>query len=146
VGDDLENSGQWRDTVDARLSKLETTVEEQARLRAAMDQDMGDLKASLGAQLKVIQAIRDTQSDHTKRLTTLETKMGAVEGRLGAVEGRLGAVEGRLGAVEGRLGAVEGRLGAVEGRLGAVESTLQKVHGGIELINGKLDRLIADDG
>lgn len=38
--DDLENSGQWRDTVETRLSTLETKVEEEARLRAAMDEDL----------------------------------------------------------------------------------------------------------
>jgi phage-related minor tail protein len=149
MADDLENSGEWRDTVDTRLSKLESTVEEQTRLRAAMDKDVGDLKAGLGAQVRLIQAISDTQSDHTRQIRELrdhvDEKFEAVEGRLGTVEGRLGAVEGRLEAVAGKLGAVDGRLEAVAGRLGAVESTLETVHVGVDLIIGKLDRLTPSD-
>lgn len=70
------------------------------------------------ADRNMLQALHDTQSEHTERFTGLETKMDAVEGR----------------------------LGAVEGRLGAVESTLKTVHAGIKVITDKLDALIGDDG
>jgi DNA repair ATPase RecN len=124
---DLEDSAQWRDRVESRLGTLEATVGEQAGLRAAMDEDMGDLKAEFGIQKKLIEAVRDTQSDHTKRLTALET--GVQE-----TKARVGAVEARVGAVEARLGVVETRVGAVEARLGVVEATLKKVHVGVDAI------------
>ena len=41
--DDLEDSGHWRDSGETRLLKLEFTVGEQARLRAAMDKDLSKL-------------------------------------------------------------------------------------------------------
>jgi hypothetical protein len=73
MADDLENFRERQDGLEARVGTLEATVEEQARLRAAMDEDMGNLKAELGAHKRLIKAIRATQSDHTKRLTKLET-------------------------------------------------------------------------
>jgi hypothetical protein len=57
-----------------------------------MDKDMGTLSAKSGAQERLIQAMSETQSDHTARLTRLETGLGQVEGRLGQVEGKLDLV------------------------------------------------------
>jgi chromosome segregation ATPase len=117
MANDLENSGQWRSRVDTRLGTPETRVDDEARLRAAMDEDMSNLKVEFRAQRSLLQALHDTQQEHT----------------------------GRLENIEGRLGNVEGRLANVEGRLANVEGTLQEVHVGVQLIHKKLDRLMHTD-
>src|SRR5215472_14203155 len=128
MANDLEDFAQWRRMIEARVGTLETKVGEHAfatrrqeELRAAMDQDMSKLQTEFRAQRGLLQALHDTQSDHTRRLTT---------------------IEGRLENVEGRLGSVEGRLGSVEGRLGSVEGTLRMVHTGVEAIREMLDRTL----
>jgi chromosome segregation ATPase len=128
MGDNLEDFAQWRRTMEARVGTLETKVGEHAfairrqeELQAAMDEDMSKVQAEFRAQRGLLQALRDTQSDHTRRLTT---------------------IEGKLLNVEGRLGNVEGRLGNVEGRLENVEGTLHKVHTGVEAIREMLDRTL----
>ena len=80
MADDLEDSAQWRDGVETRLGRLEVTVEEQARLRAAMD----DL-SRLHVERDLLQALHDTQQehtaqlrDHTARLARLETGLERV--------------------------------------------------------------------
>jgi chromosome segregation ATPase len=118
---DLDDFAQWRGSVDDRLGRLETKVETEAHLRAAMDKDMGNLHAEFRAQRSMLQALHDTQQDHTARLTR---------------------VEDRLVNVEDRLGSVEERLGSVAERLGSVEGALQLVRGGVEAIHGKLDTLL----
>jgi hypothetical protein len=72
MADDLEDSAQWRGSIDSRLGTLEAKVETEAPLRAVMDKDMGTLSAKFGVQERLIQAISVTQSDHTTRLTRLE--------------------------------------------------------------------------
>jgi archaellum component FlaC len=119
--DDFEDFAQWRGGLDDRLGRLETKVETEAHLRATMDRDMGNLHAEFRAQRSMLQALHDTQQDHTARLTR---------------------VEDRLGNVEDRLGNVEDRLGNVEDRLDSVEGTLQLVRVGVEAIHGKLDTLL----
>jgi chromosome segregation ATPase len=116
---ELEEFTQWRDSVEARLGTLEATTEREARLRATMDEDISGLHVTRD----MLQALHDTQTDHTKRLRN---------------------IEGRLGNIEGRLGNVEGRLGNVEGRLGNVEEALGTVKAGIAIIQDKLDLLIED--
>jgi chromosome segregation ATPase len=103
---------------DARLTTLEETIKTEANLRAAMDQDISDIKIEQRAQRGLLQAVAVTQGEHTTRLT----------------------------AIEGRLGNVEQRLGNVEGRLGTVESTLGNVQIGVQTIITMLDRHIADHG
>ena len=122
--DDLDDFSQWRGSVDDRLGTLEAKVETEAQLRAAMDRDMGTLSAKFGAQERLIQAVSDTQSDHTRQLRT---------------------IDGRLGKVEGRLGQVEGRLEQVEGRLDQVEGKLDLVHVGVQAIHTLLTGLTADE-
>ncbi len=59
---DLEDFGQWRDSVETRLVKLEVTVGEQARLRAAMDEDLSKLHVERKLLERVhvgVEAIRD---------------------------------------------------------------------------------------
>jgi chromosome segregation ATPase len=116
--------GERQDLFERRLGRLEDTVETQATLRAAMDKDIADVKAEQRAQRALLQAVHDTQSDHTKRLTS---------------------IEGRVGNVETRLGNVETRLGNVETRLGQVEEKLGHVHVGVQTIIAVLDRKIDEE-
>jgi chromosome segregation ATPase len=95
MANDLEDSGKWRSTVDTRLGKLETRVEQEARLRAAMDEDL----TRLDVGRDMLQSLHDTQSDHTRRLTKLEDGQQELKSRLEKVEGRLGVVEGKLDKV-----------------------------------------------
>ncbi|MBO0819917.1 MAG: hypothetical protein J2P26_03600 [Nocardiopsaceae bacterium] len=96
------------------MTHLETTVEREAGLRAAMDRELGDISSKLSAHQRSLNALAEVQGDHTRRLTRIETRLDGVEGRLGNVEARLGNVEARLGNVEADLGIVKGDLVTVK--------------------------------
>ena len=66
--DDLEDFAQWRDEIETRVGTLEVTVEAEAQVRAKMDQDMSDLKLEFRAQRGLLQALQETQSEHTATL------------------------------------------------------------------------------
>lgn len=87
MADDLHGFAEWRDSIESRVSTLEVTVTTEARVRAQMDNDMSDLSVKFDAQEKLLKALRETQSDHTKRLTRLEAgqeKLEAGQAKLGA--------------------------------------------------------------
>jgi len=111
-----------QDKLEGRVTVLETTVEREAALRAKMDEDQSNLTATLKAHGRSLQALHDTQQDHTRRLTR---------------------IEGRLGNVEGRLGNVEVRLGNVENDLVTVKEKLDTVHTGVHAILDLLDAHLA---
>jgi chromosome segregation ATPase len=90
--DDLEDFSHWRGSIEARLGTLESAAETQkadlktqADLRAKMDEDLGTLSAKFGAQERLIQAISESQSDHTARLTRLETGQDELRTKLDLV-------------------------------------------------------------
>lgn len=114
MADDLENPGQWRDTVETRLSTLEAKVEAEARLRAAMDEDLSGARADRN----MLQALHDTQSEHTATLrqhTELLTQHTE-------------------------------HLAEHTEQLKDLQVGQQKVLAGIKAITDKLDTLIGDDG
>src|ERR1700689_2530173 len=101
--DDFQDPQQWRDSIEARVGTLEETAKTEARLRAAMDFDMGKMQAEFRAQRSMLQALHDVQQDHTRRLPGVEGRLTGVEGRLTEVEGELVNVKDRLTNVEGGL-------------------------------------------
>ena len=99
MSDDLEDFAEWRGNIESRVSTLEVTVETQARVRAQMDKDMSDLSVKLDAQGRLLQALADTQSehtavlaDHTARLTRLEAGQAKV---LAGVQAIIGLLDGQ---------------------------------------------------
>jgi chromosome segregation ATPase len=104
--DDLAEMRGRQDRLDGRVAVLEAIVKEEAGLRAKMDSDLGEMKATLIAHKHSLQALHDTQSDHTKRLTRIESKLGSIESKLGSIEGRAGSIEGRVENIEQALGDV----------------------------------------
>ena len=68
MSDDLGDSREWRDSIEARVSKLEVTVQAEAGLRAKMDEDMSDLKVEFRAQRGLLQSLHLTQNEHTTLL------------------------------------------------------------------------------
>ena len=115
--DDLADPQQWRDSIASRVGTLEVQVstlvatsKTEARLRAAMDSAMGKLHAEFRAQRSMLQALHDTQQDHTARLTRVEDRLANVEDRLVRVEDRLVHVEGELQLVRVGIEAIHGKL------------------------------------
>ena len=95
-----------QDSLEGRMTVLEGTVKREAALRAKMDEDQSNVTATLGAHTRSLQALHDTQQDHTGRLTRIEDGLVKVEGRLGNVEVRLGHVEDDLVTVKEKLDTV----------------------------------------
>jgi CII-binding regulator of phage lambda lysogenization HflD len=129
---ELDEMRQRQDRFEVRLATLEEKVETQARMRAAMDQDISDIKQEQRAQRGLLQAVAITQSEHTARLIT--------------IEGRLLGMDDRLTRVEGRLTGVEDRLTGVETDMAQVKSTLGNVQVGVQTIIAILDRQIDEAG
>ena len=118
MSDDLEDFAEWRDNIESRVSTLEVTVETQARVRAQMDKDMSDLSVKLDAQGRLLQALADTQSEHT------------------AVLADHTAVLADHTAV---LADHTARLTRLEAGQAKLEIGLAKVHAGVQTIIGLLD-------
>jgi chromosome segregation ATPase len=128
--DDLARLSGRQDRLEGRVAVLEVKVEEEAALRANMDSDLGDMKATLNAHTRSLQALADTQSDHTARLTRIEDRLDGVEDRLDGVEGRLDRVD--EGLTEVRTGLTEVRTGLGNVQIG--------VHAIIDLLDTHLAR------
>jgi len=106
MAEEMTVPGDAHARLEGRVTVLECTVEREAALRVKMDEDQSDITATLNAHGTLLQALHDTQQDHTRRLTRVEDRLTGVEGRLGNVEVRLGNVEDDLGVVKEKLDTV----------------------------------------
>ena len=88
--DDLEDSGQWRDSGETRL---------------------GEDLSKLHLERDLLQALHDTQQDHTARLTRLETGLGELRQEVREVQTGFGRVQVGVEAIRDQIRTVR-RLGA----------------------------------
>jgi chromosome segregation ATPase len=113
MADDHDDFAEWRGDVESRVTTLEGTVKTEARARAAMDKDMSDLKTEFRAQRTLLQALADTQSEHTtmlrdhgERLTRLEAGVADLQTGLATVATGVQTIIGLLDRdLEGESGA-----------------------------------------
>jgi chromosome segregation ATPase len=68
-----------QDRLEGRMTALEGTVREEATLRAKTDLELSKITHALRAQKLSLQALHDTQSDHTRRLTIMEDDLRTVK-------------------------------------------------------------------
>lgn len=67
--DDLADFTQWRDRIESRVSTLEAAISIQKGLRTAMDEDISKVQVEFRAQRGLLQALHDTQQEHTTLLS-----------------------------------------------------------------------------
>ena len=106
MSDDLDGLAEWRDNIESRVSTLEVTVKTQARVRAQMDRDMSDLSVKLDAQGRLLQALADTQSDHTAMLADHTAVLADHTARLTRLESGQAKV---LAGVQTIIGLLDGQ-------------------------------------
>jgi hypothetical protein len=68
----------------------------EAALRPKMDGDLGEMKATLNAHTRSMQALHDTQSDHTRRLTRIEDDVRSIKVDVGRLKEHAGSVQDQL--------------------------------------------------
>jgi len=142
MNNDLEGFGQWRRTVDTRLGTLETRVAEQASLRAQMDEDMSELRVEFRAQRTLLQALHDTQQEHSATLRdhgAMLQEHGAMLRDHGAMLRDHGAMLRDHGAILQEHGAMLRDHGA---QLTALQTGQQRIMAGVDAIREMLDRTL----
>jgi uncharacterized coiled-coil protein SlyX len=135
MNNDLEGFGQWRRTVDTRLGTLETRVAEQASLRAQMDEDMSELRVEFRAQRTLLQALHDTQQEHSATLR----EHGAMLRDHGAMLRDHGAILRDHSAQLRDHGAI---LRDHSAQLTALQTGQQRIMAGVDAIREMLDRTL----
>ena len=132
--DDLMQMRGRQDRLEGRVAVLETTVKEEASLRAKMDSDLGEMKATLIAHKHSLQALHDTQSDHTNRLTRIEDKLGNVENRVESLDGKVTNLDGKVEHIQGKVTSLDGKVTNLDGKVTNLDGKVEHIQGKVENI------------
>ena len=120
----LEEFTEWRDSVEVRLGRLESVSDQHTEkfnqaedLLGSIDEDLSKLQVEFRAQRKMLQALHLTQSDHTARLTRLETGVRKLDGRVEKLDGSVEKLDGRVERLEDGMQMVEAGVRTIIGLL-----------------------------
>ena len=91
------------DELEARVAALETqmrSVRQDAAaarvLAGGADRDVSAFATRLDFQQRLLEALRETQVEHGRRLGRMDERLGGVDGRLGGVDERINSLENEM--------------------------------------------------
>jgi hypothetical protein len=108
----------------ARVSAVESRLDSEASLRAMVDMDLSGISTRLGAQHRLLIALRETQSDHTLMLRQHSGVLAEHSGVLAEHSRILAEHSSVLADHTQRLARIEDRTGRVEAGVQAILSLL----------------------
>jgi chromosome segregation ATPase len=108
----------------ARVSAVESRLEAEASLRAMVDMDQSGISTRLNAQHRMLVALAQTQSDHSRMLREHSSVLAAHSSVLADHTQRLTRIEDRTQAIEDRTQRIEDRTQRVEAGVQAILSLL----------------------
>ena len=127
----LKDLGQWREETDAHLARLDLVTEQHGE----------DLRAKRGADNKTLTAIRETQTEHGRKLDAIDVKLDNLGGGLRKLDRDLESVHADMGMVKGRLGKVEDKLTVIAKTQGEHTRALAAVETRLDTMDDRFDKI-----
>jgi chromosome segregation ATPase len=125
-----------------RLTTLEERVDMESGLRASIDRDLSTLAQGQTAANKMIQALGNTQSEHTRALNRLNLQLEATGLQLTGVDLRFDGMDRRLHGMDRRLDGIDARLDRMDGRFDGIDARLDRMDGRFDGIDGQLTEIV----
>jgi chromosome segregation ATPase len=107
----------------ARVSAVESRLDTEASLRAMVDMDLSTISTRLGAQHRLLLALGQTQSDHTRMLREHSGVLAEHSSVLAEHSSMLADHTQRLARIEDRTERVEAGVQAILSLLGSKGGT-----------------------
>jgi len=118
----------------ARVSAVESRLDAEASLRAMVDADVSGISTRLGAQHRLLLALAQTQSDHSRMLREHSGVLAEHSRVLAEHSSVLADHTQRLARIEDRTQRIEDRTQRIEDRTESVEAGVQAI---LSLLRGK---------
>jgi chromosome segregation ATPase len=133
-------------TLNERVTVLEHRMDEQERLRASQDHDLSSLSENIRAQKSLLQALADTQSEHTRALGNLSRDVSVLKTDMSVVKRDVSELKGDVSELKGDVSELKGDVAGLKGDVAGLKGDVAELKGGLAEINGKIDMLIERGG
>jgi hypothetical protein len=124
MADDLTTLRNRQDGLEGRTAQLEVTVEREASLLATMDEDLSNNAETLKAHRALLQALHETQQEHTSTLAQHTAALAGHTATLADVQIGVHAILDLLGthlARKSRWASIAGMLRRIHPQPGPAE-------------------------
>lgn len=130
-------------TLEERVSILERTVSAEIRERGKMRKGIGDVRSLLEnrseAHRRMLQAIGDTQSEHTRVLRQIQETVGRMAPKVDSIEAHMHGMQLRMGHLDTRMSGLENRMDGLDVKVGELDSKVTRLDGKIDALAGQVD-------
>ena len=110
-----------------------------------MSQDIGELNGLITkgseVQRRILQAVDDTQSEHTALLRDIRRTVDRMASKVDAIETQVAGTSTRIGLLEGHMGAFGTRMDRLETRADQLDGKVAQLDDKVERVDGKVDAL-----
>jgi uncharacterized coiled-coil protein SlyX len=117
-----------------RVTALEEQQRSDRRAIGSLDADIADLQVQRRQDVRLIQAVRNTQVEHGQRLDRIDRRLDGMVGRFDGIDRRLDRMDGRFDRMDGRFDRMDGRFDGMDGRLDPLESGFADMRSKLTLI------------
>jgi len=117
------------------FQKLQSTADYALTLAQHADRDSGDFKARQDAFQRSLNALQETQGEHTARLAGIDKRLDGIDNRLDGIDIRLDGIDNRLDGIDIRLDRNEKEM----------RQGFAKLATGQDVITKMLTRIIEDE-
>jgi outer membrane murein-binding lipoprotein Lpp len=128
------------------LKELSERVDRNAELCAARDLDLSDMRESLRAQKRTLQALAITQSEQTTLLHRLSSDVGTLESQFMTMEIRFGKLEDTVEAMGTKVEAMGTKVDGIGTKVEAMGTKVDGIGTKVEAIGTKVDTMEAGHG
>jgi chromosome segregation ATPase len=108
------------------FQKLQSTADCALTLARHADRDQGDFKARQDAFQRSLNALQETQGEHTARLNGIDKRLDGIDNRLDGIDIRLDGIDNRLDGIDNRLDGIDNRLDSIDNRLDRNEKEMRQ--------------------
>ncbi|MCS3878730.1 hypothetical protein GII30_10075 [Gordonia amarae] len=93
-------------------------------LAAGADQDVSNMHAAFRAQTMVLNAMRETQLEHGKRIGGLDQRMGGLDQRMDGLDQRMGGLDQRMDGLDQRMDGLDQRMDGLDQRMDGLDQRM----------------------
>jgi chromosome segregation ATPase len=124
----------WRRGMDGRVGTLEARFKAEAFARAGLEMDVHTLWPKAVEANRLLQALSETQSehtatlaDHTRRLTRLENKVDTLSVDMAGVKRDVGTLKGDMAGLKGDVSGLKGDVSTLKGDVSTLKGDVRKI-------------------
>jgi chromosome segregation ATPase len=109
-------------------------------LASGADRDVSEVRAELRAHTQALNALRETQLEMAKQITSLDERVTSLDARVASLDARVASLDARVASLDARVASLDERVASLDGKVTKLED---KVTQGFDTLTTGMAQIMA---